>query len=99
MPIEAYSQVLEKGESEGAQDRRQSPVERSAAKSQQEGLFLLMGIRTIQAAGSWVTIQTPSPVIFDLMYTEVKSNFLDNAIRPLSFTKTKISKEIEVHET
>ena len=91
MPVEAYSQMLEKGESEGAQHRRQSPVERTAAKSQHEGLFLLMGIRTIQAAGAWVTIQTPSPVIFDLMETEVRSIFLDDPIWPLSFTKTKIS--------
>lgn len=67
LPVEAYNQVLEKGESEGAEHRCQSPVERSAAKSQQEGLFLLMGIRTIQAAGGWVTILTPSPIIFDLM--------------------------------
>lgn len=41
LPVEAYNQVLEKGESEGAEHRCQSPVERSAAKSQQEGLFLL----------------------------------------------------------
>lgn len=67
LPVEAYNQVLEKGESEGAEHRCQSPVERCAAQSQQEGLFLLMGIRTIQAAGAWVTILNPSPIIFDLM--------------------------------